>query len=655
MRILLHAVSVCGLTLLSAFLVSTVAGAELSRCNAFNDAATTWAAVACSDSENPLPLQSLNPSVLLPDGTEFKTWEQPAEHRRTFFVAQNHSKADDSNPGSAELPWKTINRAASILKPGDRVVVKEGCYREWVRPARGGTSALNMITYQAAENQKVIISGSEFFSGPWKASACAGHTEVDNAWMAELPDTLFNGHNPFAKKNVTANMLSNPYLSAKQGWDTKPPYILPQGLVFQDGRRMRQVADYEKLAESEGAYWVEKGGQRLHIRPFDNKDPQEEIFEVTTRPFAFAPEKAGLGFIRIDGFIVERVASSFPMPQHGAISARQGHHWIIQNNIIRQINALGLDYGRRQTFIPYEVPEDTPKLGGVAHIIRHNTFTDCGICSMSGLGTIGMLVEDNHSSGCGWQSCPGLWENAGIKLLYVKHSLIQRNVVQDTINAVGLWIDHSAANARITQNIIVGVRTAKGGIFLEASYIPNMVDHNIVWDCNNAFYQHDCEGLIIANNLFGQCAKKPVLMLPVNRKKKRVLDTETQRLSAVENNRVTGNIFYGFGEGGPDIPKDGNNVSDYNLFVNPPDGKPFNLTAWQKKANRESHSFTCVSRMHFSLVDRTLKQRPLLPRFEVPRLSPITFDFFVFPRPAEATTDVGPFLMQNMKPEMILN
>lgn len=46
------------------------------------------------------PLHSLDPPVLLPDGREFKTWEQPARHTRTFHVSQKHPKADDSNPGT---------------------------------------------------------------------------------------------------------------------------------------------------------------------------------------------------------------------------------------------------------------------------------------------------------------------------------------------------------------------------------------------------------------------------------------------------------------------------------------------------------------------------------------------------------------------------
>ena len=126
-------------------------GAELTRCNGFNDAVVAWTAVA-DGGDHPIPLRGLTPPVLLPDGSEFKTWEpaEQVEPRRTFFVAQGHPGASDENPGSEDRPWKTIGRAACVLEPGDRVIVKQGLYREWVRPARGGSGPTQMITYQAA-------------------------------------------------------------------------------------------------------------------------------------------------------------------------------------------------------------------------------------------------------------------------------------------------------------------------------------------------------------------------------------------------------------------------------------------------------------------------------------------------------------------------
>ncbi|MEN3358005.1 MAG: hypothetical protein V7637_1987, partial [Mycobacteriales bacterium] len=48
------------------------------------------------------------------------------------------TSGSDSGDGSADRPYRTINRAAELAQPGDSVVVHAGEYREWVRPRRGG-------------------------------------------------------------------------------------------------------------------------------------------------------------------------------------------------------------------------------------------------------------------------------------------------------------------------------------------------------------------------------------------------------------------------------------------------------------------------------------------------------------------------------------
>lgn len=54
-----------------------------------------------------------------------------------YHVAKNGS---DLNTGSAESPFLTINRAASVALAGNKVVVHAGVYRECVSPAHGGVS-----------------------------------------------------------------------------------------------------------------------------------------------------------------------------------------------------------------------------------------------------------------------------------------------------------------------------------------------------------------------------------------------------------------------------------------------------------------------------------------------------------------------------------
>jgi len=61
----------------------------------------------------------------------------PANLTGDFYVAPTGS---DSSPGTSASPWKTIQKAADTLNPGQSVVVKAGVYNERVQVTRSGSS-----------------------------------------------------------------------------------------------------------------------------------------------------------------------------------------------------------------------------------------------------------------------------------------------------------------------------------------------------------------------------------------------------------------------------------------------------------------------------------------------------------------------------------
>ena len=80
-----------------------------------------------------------------------------------FYVSNDGS---DNNKGTATQPFKTVQRAADVMYPGDKCVIRAGVYREWVKPLRGGNSDMQRITYMAAEGEEVVIKGSQQVTGP---------------------------------------------------------------------------------------------------------------------------------------------------------------------------------------------------------------------------------------------------------------------------------------------------------------------------------------------------------------------------------------------------------------------------------------------------------------------------------------------------------
>ena len=103
----------------------------------------------------------MDKSAILPDGSSFTFWEVPVEYEREIHVNRNHPMADDTNEGTLEKPLATINAAAQLATAGTRVWIHAGEYREWVRPAAGGTDPAHMISYEAFGDGEVVIKASE--------------------------------------------------------------------------------------------------------------------------------------------------------------------------------------------------------------------------------------------------------------------------------------------------------------------------------------------------------------------------------------------------------------------------------------------------------------------------------------------------------------
>jgi len=78
----------------------------------------------------------------------------------TYYVDQNHPNASDSNPGTEELPWKTIQKAANTVLAGDTVIVKTGNYDERVilPSGKSGTGSAK-ITFKAEPRRTVYMKG----------------------------------------------------------------------------------------------------------------------------------------------------------------------------------------------------------------------------------------------------------------------------------------------------------------------------------------------------------------------------------------------------------------------------------------------------------------------------------------------------------------
>jgi len=79
-----------------------------------------------------------------------------------YYVNQTHPQASDSNPGTLDLPWLTIQHAAEVAQPGDTIIVYPGNYERVI--IRDGGTPGNYITYKGLNlpDQSLVDPNTHF-------------------------------------------------------------------------------------------------------------------------------------------------------------------------------------------------------------------------------------------------------------------------------------------------------------------------------------------------------------------------------------------------------------------------------------------------------------------------------------------------------------
>jgi alpha-L-arabinofuranosidase len=505
----------------------------------------------------------------MPDGQRFAFWQDETSYTRTYIVDCSHPGAGDDNPGTADRPLMTINAAAAVVQPGERVLVKSGIYRERIEPVHGGSGPDQMIAYEAARGHKVIVSGSQVVLEPWQRSIDPhGEDFSFRLWQVALGDDLFPYEDrPFATPNASnAEIDLMPWALR---WKDRVPYTLPRGLVFQDGRRLTQLAAYEDLVRLPGSYWVGPGQAAtsptlLHVHPFDDVNPNMAMFEITSQEQLVCPATEGLGYIRFTGFTFEHAGNGFPRVGTGAVYIKGGHHWIIERNTVRHCNSVGIEAGARineeQAASPEENAHAAEHSGGF--LIRDNTVYDCGTGGIEGHTVRHSLIEGNQIFAIGWQDVERYWECAAIKTLINDHVLVRGNLIHDVASASAIWLDWDNRHCRITQNVVINtLQTHNGAVFIEASQAPNWIDHNIIWHAwRSGITLFDSDQVLVAHNLIAHTA------IPVLSKVNTDRSLHGRRLTS-RDNVIRNNLFYANG----DLPviEDLDNSCDDNAYAAP--------------------------------------------------------------------------------------
>lgn len=438
-----------------------------------------------------------------------------------------NGEAKSTGDGTAENPFQTIQAAADIAMPGDKVIVYPGVYREAVHPVHGGTPDAR-ITYCSAEKGKAVITGAEKLN-TWE-------NVEGNVWKASVPNTIFTDRNPYT------TLVSGDWFIAT--------FIAHTGDVYLNGKSMYEVTDMEGVKNpvrsrtswdpdfSVYTWYTEQDEEQdmtVFYANFQGKNPNEENVEISARKNCFYPEAEGIGYITLSGFTICQAATQWAPPtayQEGMVGPHWSKGWIIEDCEIFESKCSGISLGK------YLQPENDNKwlkwkykdgtqterdcicqaqregwsketIG--SHIVRRCHIHDCGQTGIVGhLGGVFSIIEDNHIHHINNKQNLAGAEIGGIKMHAAIDVIYRRNHIHHCTR--GLWLDWQAQGTRVTQNLFhdntlpfehlmnEDAMVAYGeDIFIEVSHGPTLVDHNLLLSTRSL--KLATQGVAVVHNL----------------------------------------------------------------------------------------------------------------------------------------------------------
>ena len=409
----------------------------------------------------------------------------------------------DSNSGTKDQPFRTISRAASLAMPGDRVIVHEGEYREWVKPAQGGTGSVSRITYEAAEGERVVIKGSERITS-WEPVE-------GSVWKAVLPNSFFGTYNPYQEVlggdwfiYPADNSLhtGDVYLNGKSFYEAKSLDEVKNPVIRTEGVNPPWMKHPEAILQPEDTVfqWYAETDRDTTViyANFQGANPNEELTEINVRKCCFYPEKTGLNYITVRGFEMAQAACPWTPPtadQPGLLGTNWSKGWIIENNRIHDARCSGISIGKEAStghnlctrthrkpgyqyqmeavFRARQIGWSKETIG--SHVIRNNEIYDCGQNGIVGhMGCVFSEIAHNHIYNIAVKHEYFGYEIGGIKL----HAAIDVQIHHNNIHncTLGTWLDWQAQGTRVSKNLYYA---NDRDLMVEVTHGPYLVDNNI--------------------------------------------------------------------------------------------------------------------------------------------------------------------------------
>ena len=444
-----------------------------------------------------------------------------------YFVSKD---GNDNNDGSEKSPFLTIQQAANVMNAGDICFIKEGVYRETVRPKNSGKAGAP-ITFIAYKNDNVVISGAEKINTEWTYYKDGIYKTNYTLWCKNANQLFINGEMAqiarFPNKNSDNIIAVGDVLSADSAnYNSLSDSDLTQENGFFNGSKIyiegtshylyygADVTDYKKgnlsfsgldknswdlpcsnsnyyfydslkLLDDENEWYYDETEKALYYKPSKDVNPNELNIECALRSEGFN--------LRDRSYITIENLNVFSTN----INTNEG-----TKNLTLDSNKIEYFYHTMQSRnYPWEAHWFGIELWGDNSVVKN---CEIGFGAEGGVEVYAnnCSVVNNYIHDINYINCNA----AAIETKYGKNTLVSHNTI-DNVARSGIVI--GSTDMRISYNKISNCAVNTYDVSGIGSYKMDAkgtveIDHNIIYDCNDnhAFvaYYHDNGSLNFLNH-----------------------------------------------------------------------------------------------------------------------------------------------------------
>lgn len=185
------------------------------------------------------------------------------EGLETAFLYVDAVNGSDSNAGTQSKPFKTIGKAASVAQTnnqsgiGTKVTINPGTYRESISLKHSSKDTTLPMTFQAATNGTVIVSGGVLYSG-W-ATYQSNKSIYTNGWLNQWGTCSQLSSCPF-QQNI----------------------MMRKEMVAVNGTVLTQVMSIAQM--NAGTFYVDEQGAQIYVWPPSGTNMGTATVDVASNP-----------------------------------------------------------------------------------------------------------------------------------------------------------------------------------------------------------------------------------------------------------------------------------------------------------------------------------------------------------------------------------